>query len=183
MINDVAVAARYLQQRYRRKRVMIVDWNMHPGNSTMEIFYDDPTVLLLSQHQADLMPGTGSAEFRGKADAENRTINIPLPGAMDPDASCAPFGEGVGTPADRSRPDAILIAARFDTHAADRIGNMRLQDHHYATLTAAMLALADRYCSGKLVSIIGGRLPPGHPSPCPCHPLPGTTGEMTITCP
>lgn len=73
-------------------------------------------------------------------------------------------------------------APRFDTHAADRIGDMRLQDHHYAALTAAMLALADRYCSGKLVSIIGGRLPPGHPSPCPCHPLPGATGEMTITC-
>ncbi len=156
LINNVAVAARYVQQQYRRRRVMIVDWDVHPGNGTMEIFYDDQTVLTVSLHQADLMPGTGSVELRGKGDAENTTINIPLPRSMDPDLYCARFADAVVTAADRFRPDAILIAAGFDTHAADPIGNMRLQDHHYATLTAAMLTLADRYCDGKLVSILEG---------------------------
>ena len=156
LLNNVAIAARYLQKRYRLRRVMIVDWDVHPGNGTMEIFYDDPTVLTVSLHQDDLMPAAGLADLRGAGDGVGTTVNVPLPASTAPEAYCACFEDTVESAAAAFRPDAVLISAGFDTHVADPIGGMRLQDHHYVTLTQSVLAVADRYCGGKLMSVLEG---------------------------
>jgi len=156
LLNNVAIAARYLQKRYRRERVMIVDWDVHPGNGTMEIFYEDPTVLTVSLHQDDLMPAAGSADLKGAKEGLGKTVNVPLPGSTSPEAYCGCFEETVDSAAATFRPDAILISAGFDTHAADPIGGMRLRDQDYETLTESMMRLADQYCDGKLISVLEG---------------------------
>lgn len=156
LLNNVAIAARYLQRRYRRERVMIIDWDVHPGNGTMEIFYEDPTVLTLSLHQDDLMRAAGSADLRGAGKGAGTTINVPLPASTDPKVYCECFAENAHTAAAAFQPDTLLVSAGFDTHAADPIGGMRLQDHDYETLTATTLDIADRYCDGKLVSVLEG---------------------------
>ena len=135
---------------------MIVDWDVHPGNGTMEIFSEDPTVLTVSLHQDDLMPAAGSADLRGVGEGVGTTINVPLLASTDPKTYCERFAETVDAAADAFQPDAVLISAGFDTHAADPIGGMRLKDHHYEVLTAHMLAVADRHCDGKLVSVLEG---------------------------
>ena len=122
----------------------------------MEIFYDDPSVLTVSLHQEDLMSAAGSAELRGAGEATGKVVNVPLPTSMDPEAYCECFAETIGAAAATFRPDALLVSAGFDTHVADPIGGMRLQDHHYKTLTEALLAVTDQYCGGKLISVLEG---------------------------
>ncbi len=160
LLNNVAIAARYLQQRYRRHRVMIVDWDTHPGNGTMEIFYEDPTVLVVSFHQDDLLSGGGDAGMRGKGAGVGTTLNIPLPPRTPADRYRARFHSEVFRAAQTFKPDAILISAGFDSHAADPIGSLRLLESDYEQLTRWMMELAQESCGGKLVSVLEGGYQP-----------------------
>ena len=154
--NNVAIAARYAQKRYGVERVVIVDWDVHHGNGTQDIFYRDGSVLFFSTHQSPWYPGTGAADERGEGPGEGLTLNCPMPaGSGEPDMLQA-FRE-VLLPAVRSfEPDLILISAGFDSRIHDPLGQFRLEDADFAELTRMLLDAAEKTAHGRLISVLEG---------------------------
>lgn len=151
LFNPVAIAARHAQRR-GLERVAIVDWDVHHGNGTHDIFYDDPSVLFVSIHQDDLYPhGYGALEQTGSGPGERFTINLPLP------AGSSKFGYNeairrVVAPAIRDfGPDLILVSAGQDPAAGDPLGRMSVTADGFREMTAQMCELADELCEGRLV--------------------------------
>jgi len=116
LFNNVAVAARYAQQKHGLGKVLIVDYDVHHGNGTQHIFYDDPTVAYCSTHQAPFYPGTGRYDEIGEGAAKFTTCNAPVPAATELELYDAIFREVFMPFIDRFRPDIILLSAGFDTH-------------------------------------------------------------------
>ena len=160
--NNVAICARYAQRVHGLDRVLIVDWDVHPADGTMDIFYEDPSVHLVSVHQDGIFTDqVGRRDQIGRGDGEGCTYNLPLPpgsGAKEYLADLIPLLEHA---AGRCRPDLILISCGFDAHRADSISSMKLCDADYGRLTREIRALASEYCGGRVVSILeGGYNPP-----------------------
>jgi acetoin utilization deacetylase AcuC-like enzyme len=156
LFNNVAIAARYAQTRYEAEKVAIIDWDVHHGNGTQDIFYEDETVLFCSAHQWPWYPFTGAADETGQGRARGTTLNAPLPAGSGLKAVRAAF-EGRFLPAmDRFKPDLILISAGFDSREGDPLGRFTLTDEDFATLTALLLEAAARHCDGRLISVLEG---------------------------
>ena len=156
LFNTVAVAARYAQQRYRAERVAIVDWDVHHGNGTQDIFYEDGSVLFFSTHQSPWYPGTGAAAERGAGTGVGATINCPLPAGSGRSEIFHAFEQSLLPQARSFRPDLILISAGFDSRIDDPLGQFRLSDQDFADLTRMMMSLADECCQGRLISVLEG---------------------------
>ncbi len=157
VFNNVALAARHAQQAHGLRRVLIADWDVHHGNGTQFIFYDDPSVLFFSTHQAGLFPpNTGTANERGRGAGEGFTINRPMmPGAGRAEVLGA-FEQGLVPAANEFEPELILLSAGFDARHHDPLGDLRLTDQDFADLTTLMMRLADEHCGGRLVSVLEG---------------------------
>jgi len=156
LLNNVAVAARYVQARHKLAKVLIVDFDVHHGNGTQATFYDDPTVFYFSVHRSPFYPGTGSADQQGAGKGLGTTLNVPLPaGAGDGDFKRALDGELVPA-ARRFKPDFVLVSAGFDAHKDDPLGGMRMTAAGYAELTRIIKAIAEKHCGGRLVSMLEG---------------------------
>lgn len=156
IFNNVALAARYAQRRHGLERVMIVDWDVHHGNGTQDIFYDDPTVFFFSTHQWPLYPGTGRADETGTGPGVGTTMNFPLPAGSGRAEILPLFQEALASAADRFRPDLLLISAGFDSREGDLLGRFTLTDGDFADLTREVMALADRHAQGRVVSVLEG---------------------------
>ena len=152
LLNNVAVSAAALAAR--GQRVLIVDWDVHHGNGTQSIFWDDPRVLYVSTHQWPLFPGTGSAQEVGGPNAAGLTVNIPLPrGATGDMVQCAL--EEVAHPViDRFAPDWILVSCGFDAHRADPLGELALSTGDFAQLARLVSSFASR--PGRLALFLEG---------------------------
>jgi len=135
VFNNVAVGARYAQQRFGISRVAIVDWDVHHGNGTQHIFYDDPSVLYISLHQYPFYPGTGAQDERGTGDGEGYTLNIPLPERTGEPEYLAQFREKVLPALTPFKPELLIISAGFDAHRDDPIGGMLLTEESFAAMT------------------------------------------------
>lgn len=158
LYNNVAVAARYAQAVYpdQIKRVLIVDFDVHHGNGTQEIFYDDPTVFYYSLHQYPWYPGTGAANERGAGAGEGATLNIPVP-AMTPERDyLRMFEQGLEATMKSFAPDLVIISAGFDAHAADPLGQLLLTDESYARVTKRLREAARTTGAGRVVSCLEG---------------------------
>ena len=156
LFNNVAVAARYIQKKYHLKNVMVIDWDVHHGNGTQEIFYEDPTVFYFSVHQSPLYPGTGYEEERGNGKGEGFTLNCPLPPGRG-DLEYGTVFEKILRPAlDAFHPDFILISAGFDAHQQDPLAGMRVTDEGFGELTRLISRWSNRYCGGRIVSSLEG---------------------------
>jgi acetoin utilization deacetylase AcuC-like enzyme len=156
LFNNVAVAARHLQDRHRLARVFIVDWDVHHGNGTQQIFESDDTVFYFSTHQFPFYPGSGARSETGRGAGRGFTLNVPL-AAGSGDAVYLDVFETMLVPAlERFRPDAILISAGFDAHADDPLAGMMLTSRGYGSLTAIIREAADRLCGGRIVSLLEG---------------------------
>ena len=156
LFNNVAVCARYLQQQYGLKKIAIIDWDVHHGNGTQQIFYEDPTVLYFSVHQFPLYPGTGSEREVGSGAGEGYTLNCPLPPGRGDDYYVGVF-EKVLAPALKSfSPDFILISAGFDAHKEDPLANMQVTDAGFGELTRIVKNCAEHLCQGRMVSCLEG---------------------------
>lgn len=154
--NAVAVAARYAQSRYNLRNILIVDWDYHHGNGTELAFYKDPDVLFFSTHDYYAYPGTGSPARSGEGKGKGFNINVHLDcGASDEDIIRA-FREKLMPAANKFRPELILISAGFDSRKEDLLGCFDITDQGFITLTEMMMTLADKYCDGRLVSILEG---------------------------
>lgn len=154
--NTIAIAARYIQQRYHIQKVMIVDWDVHHGNGTQHTFYDDPTVLFFSTHQYPHYPGTGRAAETGEGKGKGFTINVPLSGGQGDDAYREIFQKFLIPAAETFQPDWVLISAGFDAHQNDPLASMGLTKQGYADLTAIVLGIAKKHANGRLISCLEG---------------------------
>ncbi|MCK6457537.1 MAG: histone deacetylase [Phycisphaerae bacterium] len=158
LFNNVAIAARYLQQRWSVPRVLILDWDVHHGNGTQHAFEEDPSVLFCSfhEHPAFLYPGTGFEEEIGRGAASGRTLNI----AMRPGAGDAEYQQVFTlkfVPAARAfHPDFILVSAGFDAHEADPLAHLRVTDAGFAWLSQAIVNLAHELCRDRLIAVLEG---------------------------
>ncbi len=156
LFNNAAIAARYLQDRHRLARVFIIDWDVHHGNGTQQIFEADDTVFYFSTHQFPFYPGSGAGSETGRGAGAGFTLNVPL-AAGSGDAVYLDVFETILVPAlERFRPDAILISAGFDAHADDPLAGMMLTSGGYGKLTAIVREAADHLCGGRIVSLLEG---------------------------
>ena len=155
LFDHVAVAARWAQDEGRIKRVAILDFDVHHGNGTQEIFYADDSVFFASLHQSPLFPGTGSRNETGVGKGAGATLNFPLPAGSDGEIYRRPW-KLVGAAVRDFAPDLILLSAGYDAHAKDPLGSMQLQTADYADLVRETKSWADECCGGKLVAILEG---------------------------
>ncbi len=156
LFNTVALGARYAQRVCGAKRVLIVDWDVHHGNGTQDIFYRDGSVLFFSTHQSPWYPNTGSAKERGEGKGAGSTINVPLPAGAGRKQVYAAFENLLLPAADEFKPDLVLISAGFDSRLGDPLGQFTLTDADFADLTRLLTGIAGKYCPGKLVSVLEG---------------------------
>ena len=156
IFNNVALAARHAQEAHGAERVLIVDWDVHHGNGTQDIFYEDGSVLFFSTHQWPFYPGTGRSTERGEGPGEGFTINCPLPEGSGRKEILGAMREQLEPAADDFRPDLVLISAGFDSRAGDPLGDFRLTDEDFADMTRLVLGIAARHAKGRLVSVLEG---------------------------
>jgi acetoin utilization deacetylase AcuC-like enzyme len=156
LFNNVAIAARYIQQKHKLARVLIVDWDVHHGNGTQAAFNEDPTVFYFSIHQSPFYPGTGGADETGAGRGLGTKLNVPLPaGCGDADYKKA-FEEKLVPAAAAFKPDFVLVSAGFDAAQGDLLGRMKVTPDGYAALTRIVRGIAETYCGGRLVSTLEG---------------------------
>lgn len=156
LLGNVAIAARYAQTRFGIERILIVDYDVHHGNGTEAMFYDDPSVLYVSTHQYPFYPGTGATDDVGTGRGEGYTINIPLP-AGSGDANYATVFDHIVWPAAvRFDPQFIFVSVGFDAYWADPLAAMRLTLNGYSHLAAEVIRMAQRFCAGNIVFALEG---------------------------
>jgi acetoin utilization deacetylase AcuC-like enzyme len=156
LFNNVALAARHAQAVHGVERVLIADWDVHHGNGTQDIFYEDGSVLFFDTHQHPLYPGTGLATERGRGRGEGLTINCPFAAGAGHKEIVGAFRDVLVPAADRFRPDLVLVSAGFDSRIDDPLGGFRLTDEDFAELTAIARAIAAKHAGGRVVSTLEG---------------------------
>ena len=156
IFNNVAVAAKYAQKKFGIERVAIIDWDVHHGNGTQDIFYKDNSVVYFSTHQSPWYPGTGAANETGEGRGEGSTMNRPLPSGSGFKQIGPCFRDDFSKAMKKFKPDLILISAGFDSRLGDPLGHFTLIDDHFVELTKILLDIAYEHCEGRLVSMLEG---------------------------
>ena len=157
LFNNVAVAARYAQKRYKEiDRVAILDWDVHHGNGTQAIFYDDPKVFYFSMHQYPWYPGTGTRAETGHGRGRGYTLNVPLRALTPTPDQRRAFDSGIGEIASSFTPDLIIISAGFDAHRGDPLGQLLLSDDDFVQMTRVVKQWAGEACGGRVISCMEG---------------------------
>ena len=157
IFNNVAVAARYAQNKYKEiERIAIVDWDVHHGNGTQGIFYDDPTIFFFSMHQYPWYPGTGSRGETGHGRGLGMTLNVPVKANTPAMEQKRSFEAAIEQISRKIRPDLIFISAGFDAHLEDPLGQLRLEDNDFVSMTRTVKQWADEVCDGRIVSCLEG---------------------------
>ncbi len=156
VFNNVAVAARHAQRRHGLERVLIVDWDVHHGNGTQDIFYEDGSVFYFSTHQWPFYPGTGIAAETGRGTGEGATLNVPLWVGSGDDEMLRAFREGLLPAAEAFRPDLVLVSAGFDPREGDLIGGLRVTDPCFTEMTRIVQGIAAAHAGGRIVSVLEG---------------------------
>jgi acetoin utilization deacetylase AcuC-like enzyme len=151
--NTAAIAARHAQAVHGAERVAIVDFDVHHGNGTQEIFWSDPSVLYASTHQMPLFPGTGARDQRGEHD---NIVNAPLSAGDDGVAFREAMETALLPRIDAFSPDLIVISAGFDGHRLDPLGNLNLVEADYVWATTRLMEIAEKRAKGRVVSVLEG---------------------------
>lgn len=157
LFNTVAVAARYAQRHYKEvERVAVIDWDVHHGNGTQGIFYDDPSVFFFSAHQYPWYPGTGTRAETGVGRGRGYTLNLPLRARTPAAEHRRAFETALEEIGAKFKPDLVIISAGFDSHAGDPLGQLMLTDEDFVSMTRAAKEWAREACAGRLVSCLEG---------------------------
>ena len=151
-INNVAVTARYLQKKHKVNKVAIIDFDVHHGNGTQEIFYKDETIAYGSSHEFPLFPGTGSEEETGVGNI----FNAPIKSGTKGKEFLKIFEQKVLNPIDKFKPEIILISAGFDAHTRDPLANINLESKDYYQTTKKIVDLANIHSKGRIISFLEG---------------------------
>jgi len=150
--NNVAVGANYLINKYKLNKIAIIDFDVHHGNGTQDIFYDNEKVLYISTHQFPYYPGSGTEREKG---AYNNIFNIPLPAGTNSEEYLNAY-EFVLKKINQFKPEFILLSAGFDAHKDDPLAQFQLESKDFYEITKRTLELSKLYCNGKVVSILEG---------------------------
>ncbi len=156
LFNNAAIGARYAQAKYGVERVLIIDWDVHHGNGTQEIFWNDPTVFYFSTHQYPYYPGTGSAEELGAGKGEGTTLNVPLSRGTSAQDHRRAFTDALHQIERRFQPDLVIISAGFDSRRGDPLGGLMLEDSDFSEMTKEVLRIAEKHGAGRLVGLLEG---------------------------
>jgi len=157
LFNNVAVATKYALTKHNLERIAIIDFDVHHGNGTQEIFYDSPQVMYVSTHEYPFYPGTGDVGETGSGVAKGTTVNIPLRAGYGDNEYLQVFKQIIVPAARRFKPQFILVSAGYDTHWADGLALMQVTTTGFALMVKIIKQLADELCSGRLVfSLEGG---------------------------
>jgi acetoin utilization deacetylase AcuC-like enzyme len=156
LFNNVALAAALALQKHSLNRVLIVDWDVHHGNGTQDVFYKSDSVFFLSIHRYPFYPGTGAADETGTGAGLGTKFNLPVRNGTPRRTYLEMFQTTLEQAASRARPDLVLLSAGFDAHAADPIGSLGLETEDFEPLTRLVAQVADEYCQGRLVSLLEG---------------------------
>ncbi|TWT46681.1 histone deacetylase family protein [Botrimarina hoheduenensis] len=160
LLGNVAIAAEHALQ-LGLDRVLIIDWDVHHGNGTQAMFYENPRVGFLSMHRYPFYPGTGSADETGSGDGLGWNVNLPVAMGVSRDRCTSWLGREVETLADKLRPQLVLLSCGFDAHREDPIGSLGWETEDFSTLTQIAMDVAATHCDGRLVSVLeGGYNPP-----------------------
>jgi acetoin utilization deacetylase AcuC-like enzyme len=156
VFNNVAIGARYAQKKHRAGRVLIADWDVHHGNGTQDVFYEDGSVLFFSTHQHPWYPGTGMPEERGEGKGEGKIINRPFPAGSGRSQIVESFRRDLLTAAKDFKPDLVMISAGFDSRKGDPLGRFQLTDDDFRDLTLVMMEIANKHAGDRVVSLLEG---------------------------
>jgi acetoin utilization deacetylase AcuC-like enzyme len=156
LFNNVAVAANYLLQHKGLSRILIVDFDLHHGNGTQEVFYATDKVLYFSTHQYPYYPGSGHWSEIGQGEGEGFCVNVPLPAGVGDEGYGRIFDEILYPVAERYHPEMLLVSAGYDAHWADPLGMMQLSAAGYGYLTSVLKEMAAELCGGRLVFTLEG---------------------------
>ena len=158
LFNNIALAAHHARKTFGLSRILIVDWDVHHGNGTQDIFWTDPTVHFISIHRFGhgFYPGTGNSDETGSGAGLGHTVNVPIHyGASRTDYRGA-FRNAIEKAADHIKPELILLSAGFDAHVRDPIGSLGLEAEDFAEMTRMLRSVATAHCHGRLVSCLEG---------------------------
>ena len=151
-INNIAVAARYLQKKYNIDKIAIIDFDVHHGNGTQEIFYKDKSVAYASSHEFPLFPGTGAENETGVGNIFNATLKSGTTSKEFHEI----FEKKVLTPVEKFKPDVILVSAGFDAHKRDPLANINLESNDFFTITKKIVEIANIHSEGRVISFLEG---------------------------
>lgn len=156
LVNNIAIAARYLQLVHGIGRVAIIDWDAHHGNGTQQIFEEDPSVLYISLHQYPFFPGTGHEIETGTGLGTGYTLNIPMEASSRNRHYMNAFDEKVLPALEQFKPEFILISSGFDAHCDDDLSSLRLTTDSFYTFTMMLRNIACKYSLGRMVALLEG---------------------------
>jgi len=151
-VNNVAVTARYLQSKYEINKIAIIDFDVHHGNGTQEIFFKDETVVYGSIHEFPLFPGTGSEQEKGMGNI----FNAPILAGTEGKDFIKILENKILNNIDKFRPEIILISAGFDAHKRDPLAHINLESKDYYDLTKKIIEIANIHCQGRIISFLEG---------------------------
>ncbi|MEX1035385.1 MAG: histone deacetylase family protein, partial [Sneathiella sp.] len=152
LYNNIAVGACYARQKYGLERVAVVDFDVHHGNGTQDIFETDAGLFYASSHQAPFYPGTGAASETGVGNI----VNVPLAAGSGSEAFREAYEEVILPALARFDPQLLLVSAGFDGHEKDPLANLNLTAADYGWISEKLMAIADKHCDGRLVSVLEG---------------------------
>jgi acetoin utilization deacetylase AcuC-like enzyme len=156
VFNNIAIGARHARRRHGVDRILIVDWDVHHGNGTQEVFWRDGSVLFFDIHQHPWYPGTGSPDETGDGKGRGLIFNNPFPAGSGRSEILGVCRERLEPAAERFKPQLVMISAGFDSRAGDPLGRFTLTDQDFADLTDVVLGIARKHASGRLVTVLEG---------------------------
>lgn len=158
LFNSIALAADHARVNHELSRILIVDWDVHHGNGTQDIFFEDGEVMVLNIHRygGGFYPGTGAAHETGEGAGKGWNINVTLPFGISQKEYHDAFQRGLDDALKRCKPEIVLISAGFDAHALDPIGSLGLEVEDFTELTRRVIEVADAHCQGRVVSLLEG---------------------------
>lgn len=156
LLNNIAIAAAHLIEKFNYERILIVDWDAHHGNGTQHIFYSDPKVFYFSLHQYPFYPGTGAAFETGEKEGKGFTLNVPLAAGSGDEEFFRAINEKLLPAAQDFKPQFVLISAGFDAHQADPLTGLNATEKGFEEATQLVKEFAEKECGGKLVSVLEG---------------------------
>jgi acetoin utilization deacetylase AcuC-like enzyme len=166
LFNNVALAAQRSIDRHGLEKVLIVDWDVHHGNGTQEIFWEDPRVGYFSIHRHPFYPGTGALDETGGGAGLGTKLNVPIEFGTSRADYLQKFRQGVERLAARIQPQLVLVSAGFDAHRLDPIGSLGLEGEDFAPMTQVVLDIAATHAGGRVVSILEGGYNPSAVAEC-----------------
>jgi acetoin utilization deacetylase AcuC-like enzyme len=156
LFNNIAIAAEHALAKYKLERVLIIDFDVHHGNGTQEIFYDRPEVMYISTHEYPFYPGTGGVGETGRGSAKGTTVNIPLPAGCGDNEYLSVFEQIIIPAAKKFKPRLVLVSAGYDAHWADELALMQLSVSGFREMARIIRGLANELCEGRLLFALEG---------------------------